>query len=95
MVRRPRVRRSSHRVAALRRYTETEIAPRLFRPVYGRVHYAPPEGLIEPQDTSLGDMLTNEKANVMTVNAAISFCAVAALGRTQMEPEKRTNALRR
>lgn len=52
------------------------------------LHYAPRHGLIEPQDTALRDMLTNEvMINVMAVNAAIIFYAVAALRRAQTELE--------
>jgi adenylate cyclase len=52
------------------------------------LHYGPREGLIEPQDTSVRDMLTNEvMVNVMVVNAAIIFYAVAALQRAQIELE--------
>jgi len=52
------------------------------------LHYAPPEGLIEPQDSALRDMLTNEvMINVMAVNAVIIFYAVAALRRAEIELE--------
>jgi adenylate cyclase len=52
------------------------------------LHYGPREGLIEPQDTAVRDMLTNEvMVNVMVVNAAIIFYAVAALQRAQIELE--------
>lgn len=50
--------------------------------------YAPPEGLIMPQDTSLRDMLTSEAMiNTITLNAIIIFYAVAALRRAEIELE--------
>ncbi len=52
------------------------------------LHYAPPAGLIMPEDVGLREMLTNEvMINTMTVNAAIIFYAVAALRRAEVELE--------
>jgi adenylate cyclase len=52
------------------------------------LHYAPPAGLIEPQNTALRDMLTNEvMINTMTVNAVIILYAIAALRRAEVELE--------
>jgi len=50
--------------------------------------YAPPEGLIMPQDTSLRDILTGDAMiNAITINAVIIFYALAALRRAEIELE--------
>jgi adenylate cyclase len=50
--------------------------------------YAPPEGLIMPQDTRLRDILTGDAMiNVITINAVIIFYALAALRRAEIELE--------
>ena len=52
------------------------------------LRYAPPAGLIMPQDAALRDMLTSEAMiNVITINAVIIFYAVAALRRAEIELE--------
>lgn len=52
------------------------------------VNYAPHDGLIMPQDTSLRDMLTNQAMiNTITVNCVIIFYAMAALRRAEVNLE--------
>ena len=50
--------------------------------------HAPVEGLIQPQDTGLRDMLTSQAMiNTITINAVIIFYAVAALRRAELDLE--------